>query len=1488
MSNYPPAPSYGSAYPYSSQPNQSPIYPFPPSTYGHHGSAPATDARGQGMAPMAAAARQTHNAFQHNANFSVMNGQQAFHYPPVSPAFQPQHFQFGQMPLPSPFPPQSMPQQALYEPLPTHLPAPLPLPPHPFQDARTFNPSPPSSARAPPFSHPPPTSNPANVQGLSNSAPPPPLPPPPPSQVPLSLPLPPRSDREEGELSDVDMQDAPRAPFPTSEQAPTRSQGNMGRATSNMHRKLSSQQWIVPRGSDSHHDQELPSAAPGTSGSRPVASTNDNSSHFQSGGKGQQYPSRPRPQALHPKPSPSLQQPRRESPESSGFAKKSDSDSTRRYGPMMGKSMAETRSLAVNAILNLLPCQIQFEDYVAEGVDREALKSIFAELRLKTPSQPDEGTNQTQQAEPPDAAKPAGDAAHVTVTTDNVVESPPARPPSAPKVSLSKPADAVATPSTTITPGTARDESQLPSSKILLAKVPTVSSTTAPSLAPLPKPSPGISLLTQPKPAAGSVARLERKDLIAQKLAARTNKSLPQAVEKPPSQLPEKLQTTANPVTVAPSGINGTGPNKADKGPAIAVAQPSVRPSTQTLPSQEITDNAKIDTNTIIRERTEALKRGGELISRGPAVAPIGKVVADKATIDTPERDPAAPASTPPLSQPNKLQLGQKDTSSDRSSIPGLFMASHATRNLEDTAEIGQQASLLPTQPTPLRRKRPVAADFDIESSSASSSFRRPLGRERSGHSVVIDISDDESADGEDDSNMDMEDARDSDAPAMPTDGSHPAKRAKIGDMPPLPDFPPTGRTSLIRNGTSTPNSALNTPPIAPGGIGKTSANEDLKRKEVEIQRMQKRIAELELRKAKQLNDRGQSPSVAVAASAASKTSGEGSSLKTSSTLDIDRLIQDTSRRVAEDKLELAEAKAAESKRHQQDNKAAEIKVARMRQPSGLKKAKIEELRRRREEIERGLSQAEAEVQRDRLRLEQIRREQDEREAAVKDALVRKSKLEEELGGLSEDSAEASAESEDEGQISDSQEDVDMDLEAPSSTASHASDVDDDSTSGGIVIPDSIQPQGGASLAGPSSDKDVQPAPASASGAAEVKPVVDEPSILDPAPVAAVREDKRDSPSSDPNVPKAVTTEEIAQPGWGATSQQPAEAAPESTSSREVGSEPQMGVSLTGPSDSVSDSSEDMDMEDAYDPESEMDIGQSSASASSSAPDKRAGAEALQFQPGETSQGSSIKEGDLEEGEISEDDQSDVGGASDTYEPPGAIAQSPTRSAVNSPPFSPAPASNTATFSPVLEMTRSPTPARSFVSPPPVTRHTPVANPAEDRDTLSPEGSLQATGFTITDEMPGEIVPAPVDEKSAERRDYFKPYQSPLKLLHSYRFRPQYLGDVTGGFRSLTYSHGIDSHDQLCRYEADGGSCNDTTCKFQHFRDMLISDDKILVQISDLHINGTDEEKREYAVGLRQKLDQLRSNKVKDFETIAREIASFRTWFINGHPTISE
>ncbi|KAH7113202.1 hypothetical protein B0J11DRAFT_541651 [Dendryphion nanum] len=125
----------------------------------------------------------------------------------------------------------------------------------------------------------------------------------------------------------------------------------------------------------------------------------------------------------------------------------------------------------------------------------------------------------------------------------------------------------------------------------------------------------------------------------------------------------------------------------------------------------------------------------------------------------------------------------------------------------------------------------------------------------------------------------------------------------------------------------------------------------------------------------------------------------------------------------------------------------------------------------------------------------------------------------------------------------------------------------------------------------------------------------------------------------------------------------------------------------------------------------------------------------------------------------------------------------------------------------------------------------------------------------------------------------FVPYDSPLKMFKSYRYHPNFTQDVSGGFLSMTYSHQIDPHKPLCRFESMGGSCTDPQCPDQHFRTMSLTGEKILVELGTANPGKTTEERQKWNDGLRSVLKELRQNNIKDPNGIAVEISKFRRQF---------
>ncbi|KAK3693649.1 hypothetical protein B0T22DRAFT_46210 [Podospora appendiculata] len=136
-----------------------------------------------------------------------------------------------------------------------------------------------------------------------------------------------------------------------------------------------------------------------------------------------------------------------------------------------------------------------------------------------------------------------------------------------------------------------------------------------------------------------------------------------------------------------------------------------------------------------------------------------------------------------------------------------------------------------------------------------------------------------------------------------------------------------------------------------------------------------------------------------------------------------------------------------------------------------------------------------------------------------------------------------------------------------------------------------------------------------------------------------------------------------------------------------------------------------------------------------------------------------------------------------------------------------------------------------------------------------------------------------VDNVLVPRSDpEFKPYESPLRYFHAYRFHPNYREVVGGGLKSLTYSNKIDPLQPICPFELSGEQCPEK-CQFQHLKSVRALDEQILLELGKAD-EYSGERKARFIQGLRELLHGFRVNRVKDFETIANGIIEFRSRFL--------
>ncbi|CAG8526679.1 6128_t:CDS:2 [Ambispora leptoticha] len=142
---------------------------------------------------------------------------------------------------------------------------------------------------------------------------------------------------------------------------------------------------------------------------------------------------------------------------------------------------------------------------------------------------------------------------------------------------------------------------------------------------------------------------------------------------------------------------------------------------------------------------------------------------------------------------------------------------------------------------------------------------------------------------------------------------------------------------------------------------------------------------------------------------------------------------------------------------------------------------------------------------------------------------------------------------------------------------------------------------------------------------------------------------------------------------------------------------------------------------------------------------------------------------------------------------------------------------------------------------------------------------------------------APKKNESQETIDYphFKPYESPLRQFRSYRFHPNYLEMVSDGYKSLTFSHNIEHQKPFCVFETfPGGVCNDEYCQSQHFRDITMTEEKIIADMAS-YVEGTDVFLRQtYRNEVAQLIKEYKVNGGTDFNGLIGAIVAYRRDFL--------
>ncbi|KAE8386331.1 hypothetical protein BDV23DRAFT_163412 [Aspergillus alliaceus] len=885
---------------------------------------------------------------------------------------------------------------------------------------------------------------------------------------------------------------------------------------------------------------------------------------------------------------------------------------------------------------------------------------------------------------------------------------------------------------------------------------------------------------TTPSSQQGTPKPMERKEVIARMLAAKAAKS---------SGAPASPQRNAT--KEAPTSSSSAATDIEKPGDAINSAG-----TTSQEKEMRVREKNKAQTE-LARQRIEQLKKQGLMrLQQKPTQDDLSLENTQSNT--KPVYDSASNPKSPSIQHPLPDRPPDPETGA-LARIPGLFMTEVEEKSPNESYVTPSQELVVDSTPQPRvnQRKRPRASDFDEPVPMPRKAFNNGVDHGVSADRLIIDISDDDLyADDEDDA-MEIETSEEN-AGSSIMEG--PARTYLSTES--LPPRPVTS-SSLGFSLSATPQNPRN------------HDQDDLRRKDLEIQAMHRRIAELEQRKkAKLAASRTQSPRTV--------DSSESSPPETSPQSDAE---------VRESIIHLAESSSGRDS--SQDNIVNALPETTASTPGfyitpndlpcsldSMDTAQLENMKTkvlRKHEIESGVPALEAEIQKSETRLAEFNIEQEKLLLEIARGKEGRQQLLEELSNLNTELNGVS-------------------LEEVESALDRLKGKEQESAN-------KAQP---------------------------------------PKPNVPDRKESEVSVSSEPENlllehagTKEATLETPADPGHGFTASQPivSEASRESTP---TSSSDSTGSSMDESSDSDSDSDSDSE-DDSVDDSVSSD--QRDSQAQTPVPNIRMSEVADEVQDASQVEVSMSNEAhdhslpkrsqsangeirsdrssssDKQDVEMTEDQASAKSSVSEAYEPPEPEGNASPADLVYTPPFSPA----------------SPGPIEPIVSTSPATKpqitgELPMGN--AQGPGVSQLGEDNQVGLLDNARQPGDS-----DHK-------FSPYISPLKSFKAYRYHPNYTNDVTGGYRSLTYSHNIDPMVYLCPFEGAGGVCNDRSCEFQHFRDMNLSDDKILVQMGSLREGKTPEEKDSYIAGLKNIINDMRRDKVKDFNTVANEIAAYRRRFL--------
>ncbi|KAI4157243.1 MAG: hypothetical protein L6R39_000703 [Caloplaca ligustica] len=961
-------------------------------------------------------------------------------------------------------------------------------------------------------------------------------------------------------------------------------------------------------------------------------------------------------------------------------------------------------------------------------------------------------------------------------------------------------------------------------------------------------PQPSAPTATSKPPAPKAAAKpIDRKDYVARLLAAKAGKALPAArASKPPPDLaPQNVgQKISAGVNDQAYKTDQAASLQTSKDHASNEASASYKLATDGAPPKPATDEAKKRAQTeLARRKIEELKKRSEALKKAPSSAneePASSATPQPSSIERPIQAHSvgvAPASTgSPLPQ-NTPQHTLFPRQSTTFALPGLFMSSQQSQpdrvsgpvrvrpssdrsqrisesqsvavNVADNDDVAHQAipigetSVPSTQENKVPvegpkaeaeiprvvsnpRKRPTAADF-IESVPAKP--KRVHTSKEADNSVVFDISDDEVDESiHDPSEMQLngdQNAKPSYVLELSDSRTGTTEQANFRQHPALSD--PHGKLDQVK---STPTMLLQ------GSLTPFKQNESagLRAREEEIARMHRRIAEIEeRRKAKQAASPAPMPETPGQTTPSVKP--DESHITTSSMPGVARRFSEPAKHIKEgehipEELQMSDPSLQKDVAAQQQpaQDIGRLEAAQSR-TSTVRSGEHQHRQRRKAEIESRIPSMSAALEGYMSRLQNLQKEEAELQARMQKEIDDKRALEEELDRIMQ---AATSLAEDSGQESN----VARRLQATGEVQGAGLQADGETKnnlSGYPLLDPSLSQQ---------APQHPELAPVD-SGAKEIHEALQSEGLTLQSELAHEPLTPETAPSSAALTNQSFVSGELAEGVMDISGSEDGDSV--------TGDTPTSNTNVAPPTT-------ESDREDLYEPPPSFGPINSTTPADPETQylDRKETPQrvTLQQKPptplGERSRTIDVQEMIEDAGTIalpspSEHAPSDMDmDDSDDYEPPEHMTS------VDADPLT-----NNAAI----------TPSQSPFSPPDANQVAEVETTSADR--LSVEKEQVVNDLAKAESYdPEKASPALHDTfqvlPQMQNHEHFSPYESPLKRFHAYRYHPDFVSRVGGGYRSLTYSHKIDATKPICPYEV-GGRCNDASCENQHFKSMNLS-----------------------------------------------------------------